>query len=343
MKIGLWLPTFARAGLPVADRSPIAAASRAEELGFDSLWTLDHLLPAERVHAASWYDPLVALAAAAAATESIELGTASLVVGFRHPFALAKQLASIAALAGPRVALGASSGWYADEYTLFGYEMRERGRRTDECLRAVRRLLDEPVVTFEGRYWSFAAASLVPRPSWHLPILVGGGSRLPEAGSEYDVPVMAEPVLARIVAHDGWLAPCAGTQSLTLADLATVRAAAVAAGKRDFRYLHVQWIHVVDTADREEALAAQLPALRRIMGRDRSDEHLAECYLTGSRDDISARIGRLRDAGFDELVLGPVSADPAQLELIADVARSATDADELVISGPDRKERMRQS
>jgi len=320
MKIGLWLPTFAAASTRDPDRLPIAAAARAEDLGFDSLWTLDHLLPAERVHATSWYDPLIVLAAAAATTESIELGTASLVVGFRHPFALAKQLASIAALAGPRVSLGASSGWYEEEYRLFGYEMRERGPRTDECLRAVRRLLDEPVVTFEGRYWTFVDASLVPRPAWHVPILVGGGSRLPEAGSEYDVPVMAKPVLARIVEHDGWLAPCAGTEALTLADLATVRAATGDAGKSDFRYLHVQWIHVVDTDDREEALAAQLPALRQIMGHDRSDEHLGQCYLTGSRDDISARISRLRDAGFDELILGPVSADPAQLELIADVA-----------------------
>jgi alkanesulfonate monooxygenase SsuD/methylene tetrahydromethanopterin reductase-like flavin-dependent oxidoreductase (luciferase family) len=320
MKIGLWLPTFAPASTQDADRLPIAAAARAEDLGFDSLWTLDHLLPTERVHATSWYDPLVALAAAAATTDSIELGTASLVVGFRHPFALAKQLASIAALAGPRVSLGASSGWYEEEYRLFGYEMRERGPRTDECLRAVRRLLDEPVVTFEGRYWTFADASLVPRPAWHVPILVGGGSRLPEAGSEYDVPIMAKPVLARIVEHDGWLAPCAGTETLTLADLATVRAAAADAGKSDFRCLHVQWIHVVDTDDGEEALAAQLPALRQIMGRERSDEHLAQCYLTGSRDDIYARIGSLRDAGFDDLILGPVSADPAQLELIADVA-----------------------
>jgi alkanesulfonate monooxygenase SsuD/methylene tetrahydromethanopterin reductase-like flavin-dependent oxidoreductase (luciferase family) len=287
-------------------------------MGFDSLWTLDHLLPTSQVHSTSWYDPLVSLAAAAAVTESIELGTASLVLGFRHPFALAKQLATLAAIAGPRVALGASSGWYEQEYTLFGYEMRERGRRTDESLRMVRRLLDEPVVTASGEYWPMDRVTLVPRPSWRLPILVGGGSRQREAGSEYDRPTIADSVLARIVAHDGWLAPCSGAEELTLADLTIVRDAVSRARKDAFRYLHVQWIYLVPTDDREKALATQLPALRTIMGHDRTDEHLSDCYLTGSVADIAARLTRLEDAGFHDLILGPVSSDPEQLELIAE-------------------------
>jgi alkanesulfonate monooxygenase SsuD/methylene tetrahydromethanopterin reductase-like flavin-dependent oxidoreductase (luciferase family) len=303
-----------------ADRGFVAAAARAEQLGFDSVWTLDHLLPATKVHATSWYDPLIALAATASATETIELGTASLVVGFRHPFVLAKQLASIAAVAGPRVSLGAGSGWHEEEYRLFGFDMRQRGRRTDECLRALRQLLEQPSVTFEGRYWQLRDARLVPRPAWHVPILVGGGSRLPEAGSEYDLPSIAPRVLARIVEHDGWLAPCSGSEALTLGDLATVRRAVAHARKRQFRYLHVQWIHVVDTDDREEALAAQLPAFRQVMGRERSDEHLIECYLMGAVGDIATRIGRLREAGFDDLILGPVSPDPEQLELVAELA-----------------------
>jgi alkanesulfonate monooxygenase SsuD/methylene tetrahydromethanopterin reductase-like flavin-dependent oxidoreductase (luciferase family) len=320
MRIGLWLPTFAQPVVRVADNAPAAAAARAEALGFDSLWTLDHLLPATRVHATSWYDPLVSLAVAATATETIELGTASLVVGFRHPFTIAKQLATIAALAGPRVALGASSGWFEEEYRIFGFDMRERGRRTDECLRALRRLLDEPTTTFTGKYWQFEDVSLVPLPGWHVPILVGGGSRLPEAGSEHDRPFIAQSVLARIVEHDGWLAPCSGSERLTLADLSTVRGAVKSAAKTEFRCLHVQWVHVVETDDREEALAVQLPALRQIMGAERSDQHLTECYLTGSIEEITSRIARLREAGFDDLILGPVSTDPDQLELLADLA-----------------------
>jgi alkanesulfonate monooxygenase SsuD/methylene tetrahydromethanopterin reductase-like flavin-dependent oxidoreductase (luciferase family) len=324
MRIGLWLPTFAPSTAATPDHTPTLAAKRAEQLGFNSIWTLDHLLPASQVHSTSWYDPLIALAAAAAVTETIELGTASLVVGFRHPFALAKQLASLAALAGPRVSLGASSGWYEGEYHLFGIDMSERGRRTDECLRALRQLLDRPSVTFHGRYWQLDDVSLVPRPGWRLPILVGGGSRMPEAGSAYDRPSLARSVLTRILEHDGWLAPCSGREDLTLTDLATVQQAVADAGKPNFRYLHVQWLHIVETDDREAALDAQLPAFRQIMGADRSDRHLSECYLTGSLDDISERIQRLRNAGFDDLILGPVTNDPKQLELIADVALRRT-------------------
>jgi alkanesulfonate monooxygenase SsuD/methylene tetrahydromethanopterin reductase-like flavin-dependent oxidoreductase (luciferase family) len=315
VNVGLWLPTFAHPLVDGPDPSVAANAARAERLGFDSLWALDHLLPTARVHSSSWYDPLVSLAHAAAVTETIELGTASLVAGFRHPIALAKQLASLAALAGPRVTLGASSGWFDREYELFGYAMRERGARTDECLRALRLLLDEPVATFEGRYWRFRDVTLAPRPAWRLPILVGGGSRLPEAGADVDVPVLAERVLARILAHDGWLAPCAGDEELTLRDLATVRAAA----GRPLRCAHVQWLHAVETDDRELALREQLPALRRIMGAGRSDGHLAACYLTGSVADVRARVARLREAGFDDVVVGPVDPGAEQLELLAGI------------------------
>jgi alkanesulfonate monooxygenase SsuD/methylene tetrahydromethanopterin reductase-like flavin-dependent oxidoreductase (luciferase family) len=325
MKIGLWLPTFARPTVSVADLRVGESAARAERLGFASLWTIDHLLPAYTVHASSWYDPFLSLATAAAATMQIQLGTASLVAGVRHPFALAKQVATLAALAGPRVALGASSGWYAGEYDLFGYSIRERRGRTDECLAALRELLDKDAVTFEGKYWRFSEAALVPRPNWHVPILIGGGSRLPEAGSEHDRPYLAESVLARILRYDGWLAPCAGSEQLTLHDLEVVRTALSdrPGGSDAFRLVHVQWTHVVDSDDGDRAVREQLPHLRALMGANRSDEHLLECYLTGSREDIADRIARMRSAGFDELVIGPVTADQEQIELIHDVARDA--------------------
>jgi alkanesulfonate monooxygenase SsuD/methylene tetrahydromethanopterin reductase-like flavin-dependent oxidoreductase (luciferase family) len=322
VRIGLWLPTFATGPVEGADRTVAEGARRAEELGFDSIWTIDHLLPTVGVHATSWYDPLIALAHAAATTERVELGTASLVAGIRHPIALAKQLASLAALAGPRVALGAGSGWYPPEYEALGYRIQERRGRTDECLQAIRGLLDNSSSAFEGRFWSFEETALVPRPTWHLPILVAGGSRLPEAGSDHDRPTMARSVLERIVAHDGWLAPCAGSEELTLRDLETVRTAVERDRVTDseFRYAHVQWTYVIDTDDRERALAEQLGPFRELSGPERSPDQLAECYLMGSIADIRARIERMRAAGFDELIIGPANADPEQLELIAEVA-----------------------
>lgn len=323
MRVGLWLPTFAPTTVSSADVSIGRLAARAEQLGFDSLWTLDHLLPTEMVHSASWYDPLMVLAHAAATTERIELGTASLVVGFRHPVWLAKQLATLAALAGPRVTLGASSGWFAKEYEVFGYSIDERGGRTDECLKAVRALLDQTAVTFSGRFWSFADVTIVPRPTWHVPILVGGGSRIADAGSEHDFAFLAGSVLRRICMNDGWLAPCSGDESLTFSDLKVVREAAKATAKHGLRCVQIQWTHIVDTDDREKALASQLPALRKVMGAQRQELELEKTYLTGSLSDIRSHIERLALAGFDDLVIGPVTSDPAQLELIAAVTRDS--------------------
>jgi alkanesulfonate monooxygenase SsuD/methylene tetrahydromethanopterin reductase-like flavin-dependent oxidoreductase (luciferase family) len=324
MRIGLWIPTFAQGAVDGGTDDLRDNAIRAEQLGFDSLWAIDHMLPTTGVHESSWHDPLISLAHAAAVTGRIELGTAALVAGVRHPVALAKQLGTLAALAGDRVALGAGSGWFPPEYEAFGYRIEERRGRTDECLRALRGLLDNDVFGFDGRHWSFEPLSIVPRPRWRLPILVAGGSRLPEAGSAHDRPTMAASVLARIVEHDGWLAPCAGSEELTAADLELVRDAVRArrGGDEGFRCLHVQWTHVVPTNDRERALAEQLPRFRESIAGDRSSAHLTDCYLLGSVDEIRARIERVRRAGFDDLVIGPVTPDPEQIELIHEVANT---------------------
>jgi alkanesulfonate monooxygenase SsuD/methylene tetrahydromethanopterin reductase-like flavin-dependent oxidoreductase (luciferase family) len=317
MRFGLWLPSFGTGTCLGRDAATLDAVRIAEAGRFDSAWVIDHPLAGAEIHATSWHDPLITLAAAAACSERLRLGTAVLVAGIRHPVALAKQLASLACLAGDRVVLGAASGWYAAEYAAFGYSIAERRSRTDECLAAVRRLLEEPVVDHRGRHWQFAAASIQPRPAWRVPILIGGGSRLAHAGSDRDVAHLAGSVLDRIERWEGWIAPCAGSQEATLADLRTVVERLSTSASRDGHELvHVQWVHVVDTDDRERALAEQLPAFRAAKGNEHSDEHLWQSFLLGSLDDIRARLVALAGAGFDEVVLGPVCRDRAQIELI---------------------------
>jgi alkanesulfonate monooxygenase SsuD/methylene tetrahydromethanopterin reductase-like flavin-dependent oxidoreductase (luciferase family) len=273
------------------------------------------------IHAMSWHDPLVSLAAAAGCTERVRLGTAVLVAGIRHPVALANQMAALACLAGERVVLGAASGWHAKEYEVFSWSIGERRGRTDECLAATRLLLEQSSVTFHGKYWRFEAATVQPRPAWRLPIYIGGGTRLPAAGSSHDVPWLAGSVLSRIIAWDGWIAPCAGDEDATYQDMRSVDRALATAGRGGdpFTRVHVQWVHLVDTDDREAALREQLPAFRRTMGSWHDDEHLQRTYLTGSLTDIRERLRRLEDAGFDEVVLGPVSRDLGQVELLGEL------------------------
>ena len=317
MRFGLWLPSFGTGTCAGRDDVTVDAARLAEAGGFDSAWVIDHPLAGADIHATSWHDPLITLAAAAARTERLRLGTAVLVAGIRHPVALAKQVASLSCLAGDRVVLGAASGWYPPEYAAVGYSIDERRSRTDECLGAVRRLLEEPVVDHHGQHWQFTGVSIQPRPSWRVPILAGGGSRLIHAGSDRDVAHLAGSVLDRIERWDGWIAPCAGSMEATLADLRTVEERLSRAGSRDTHELvHVQWVHVVDTDDRERAVAEQLPAFRSMKGEGHRDEHLKQSFLMGSVGEIRERLSALAAAGFDEVVLGPVTRDPTQVELI---------------------------
>ena len=323
MRLGLWLPTFAADTVAEADTKVVDLARLAEGCGLDGLWVIDHMLPTTgEVHSGSWYDPIVSLVAAAAATERLELGTASLVAGPRHPVALAKQVASLAALAGPRVTVGLSSGWAPEEYECFGYRLAERAGRTDEVAAMLRQLLETAPVDSPGPCYPFQGVRLVPRPGWRIPILVGGGSRTPESGSAADRPHMAASVLERISRFDGWLAPCAGDESMTLADLTLVNEAV---GDRPFRRVQVQWTHVVDTDDPDRALAEQIPAFGRVMG-DRSVENLRASYLTGSLPEIRERVGRIAAAGFDDLIVGPVESTPEQVQLISELATAADPA-----------------
>jgi hypothetical protein len=138
---------------------------------------------------------------------------------------------------------------------------------------------------------------------------------------------MADSVLSRIAEHDGWLAPCSGRDSVTFGDLAKVRAAVNArpAGSNGFRYVQVQWTYVVDTDDREKALRLQLEQFQHVAGEGRTAEHLQECYLLGSIEDIRARVAGYRSAGFDAIAISPAVNEPEQLELIAAATFDAAD------------------
>src|SRR5437588_12524065 len=115
---------------------------RMEELGFDSIWVWDHILlgvdPPFPV-----LDSLTLLAAVAARTTRIKLGTGVLVLPLRNPVVLAKELASLDLLAGGRLLLGMASGWYRREFDAVGVPFRERGRIMERNLEILRQLWTE--------------------------------------------------------------------------------------------------------------------------------------------------------------------------------------------------------
>jgi probable F420-dependent oxidoreductase len=190
VRFGIHLPQYGRAAGP----DGIARAARqAEDLGFEDVWVSDHLaVPAAAPYPPAFlYEPVVTLTFAAAVTEHVSLGTSVLVLPYRHPLHLAKELASLDRLSGGRLILGAAAGWLEGEFEALGVPFEERGARTDEALACLRACWEGPQpVSFDGPRVHLQDLKVVPTPGRHIPIWVGGTS---------------PPALRRAVAHgDGW-------------------------------------------------------------------------------------------------------------------------------------------
>jgi probable F420-dependent oxidoreductase len=152
-------------------------AALAEELGFDSVWTTEHIIvgpegvdPYGRV-----YDPLVTLGWIAGWTGRIGLGTSIVLVPLHNPMHLAKEVATLQELSGGRFTLGVGMGWHRDEFDFMGVPFEGRGKRADEAIRIMRALWSGER-DFDGEHWSFHEATFEPRPSPQPEIWVGGSS-----------------------------------------------------------------------------------------------------------------------------------------------------------------------
>ena len=154
-----------------------AAALEFERLGFDSVWVCDHVygvpLPTLPIFEA-WTE----LAAVAALTERVGLGTLVTPPFFRNPAVLAKQIATLDHVSGGRVIPGLGAGWFAAEFEAYGLPFPPLGLRMqalDETATILKRLWSEDRVTHEGRHFQLRDAICEPKPVRRPPILIGGG------------------------------------------------------------------------------------------------------------------------------------------------------------------------
>jgi alkanesulfonate monooxygenase SsuD/methylene tetrahydromethanopterin reductase-like flavin-dependent oxidoreductase (luciferase family) len=320
LKFGAWIPTYAwadRSGGAKNVRNIRESIERCEKHGID-VWVIDHLLSAPGLYGNAWLEPLETLAYAAALTDKVKIATGILVLPVRHPVVLAKEISTLCHMSNNRFVFGVGPGWYTREFEVTGSRIEERGRRTDEIIEAVTLLLSKPNVTYNGRYYSFKDVTIDPRPPRLPEIWVSGGSRIPDP-SEHDVPVIARTVMDRIVKAGNWLSRCSGKQEWVKRDWVQLQDHARRLGKdpRKITFGHCNFIHLVEEKSHERALAKSKAPFLRAMGRHRSYEHLQECYMIGSLDRINARIQDLVDSGLKYLVLGPVTDDPRQIDLLA--------------------------
>ena len=184
MRLGVVFPQTEIGADPAAVR---AYAEAVEALGFDHLLTYDHVLGADPAGhpgfsgpystESMFHEPMVLYGYLAAVAPRLELVTGILILPQRQTALVAKQAAEVDILTGGRFRLGVGQGWNDVEYEALGMEFEGRGRRMEEQIELLRRLWQEPVVSFEGRDHRFTAAGLNPLPVQRpIPIWMGGFS-----------------------------------------------------------------------------------------------------------------------------------------------------------------------
>jgi probable F420-dependent oxidoreductase len=187
MKFGIM---FANVGPFGAPDGLTHLAQTAENVGFESLWTVEHVVVPKGYESEYPYsrdgkmpgpeqspipDPFVWLSYAAAVTEKIKLGTGVLILPQRHPFYVAKEVATLDVLSKGRVELGVGIGWLEEEFKGLGVPFKERVGRTEESIEALRSLWSEEPSEVHGKYHDWNPVESNPKPvGGKVPIHVGG-------------------------------------------------------------------------------------------------------------------------------------------------------------------------
>ncbi|MCB1684612.1 MAG: LLM class F420-dependent oxidoreductase [Pseudomonadales bacterium] len=210
MKLSVEYPSVAYREGPTG---MLRLAKAIEEIGYDQLDIFDHVVmgfPTED-RPSPRYPPqmpimeaLVMLAAFAAVTSRIGLGTEILVLPQRQPVLVAKQVATLDILSAGRMRLGVGAGWQASEFEALDENFPDRGVRMDEAIQLLRTCWGESHVEFNGPHYRVHAMAMEPKPprAEHLPIWIGGHSeralrRVGELGDGWLAPAMTDPVVAR--------------------------------------------------------------------------------------------------------------------------------------------------
>lgn len=257
-------------------------ARRAEARGFSSLGTIDRLLYAN-------YEPLTALAAAAAVTERIGLTTAVVLGPLRaNATVLAKQALSVQALSGGRLTLGIGLGGRDDDFEFAGIPLGNRGEELEQMLGRMKE--------------AWADERMGPAVDSPPTLIVGGG---------------VDASFERAARHGaGWIAGGMPPEQFAEA-AAKVKAAWSAAGREGKpRLMGLAYFSL--GADAEANADAYLKDYYAWLGEETAG------YIAGSAakdaETVKQYLGAFEGAGCDELILFPSASDPGQVDLLADAA-----------------------
>jgi F420-dependent oxidoreductase-like protein len=288
-------------------------ARACEEHGLDGLFRSDHYLSFDHPEERGTLDAWTTLAALAAVTDRIRLGTLVSPVGFRHPSQLAKAVVTADHVSNGRIELGMGAGWFEPEHRAFGFAYPSDAERMDilaEQLEIVHRSWDRDFDDFDfrGAHYRLERCIALPKPVQepHPPLIMGGGARTRSAAlaarwaDEYNVhavdPASARQMRARIASACEAIDrdPAEVRFSLMTTLLVGVDASDV---RRRARVL-------MDRTDERGDVEAFLDGIRGTR-------------LVGTAEQIVERLGELGDAGVDRVFLQHLVHDDLEtVELI---------------------------
>src|SRR5205809_635694 len=152
-------------------KEALEEVTRAEELGFDSVWMEEH----HAVTNHAWPQPFPVLAGSATRTSKVMLGTDIAVAAFYHPVRLAEDIAMLDVMSNGRITLGIAIGYKPDEFALYGVDLARRGARFEEQLAIMKGLWTQETVSFKGTYYA-VEGRIEPKPVTkpHPPVWIGG-------------------------------------------------------------------------------------------------------------------------------------------------------------------------
>jgi alkanesulfonate monooxygenase SsuD/methylene tetrahydromethanopterin reductase-like flavin-dependent oxidoreductase (luciferase family) len=265
-------------------------ATLAEDIGFDSIWLPDHLLRTMDGEPHGVWECCSLLAALAATTKRVEIGTFVICTVFRNPALLAKIADTIDEISGGRFILGLGAGWHESEFRAFGYPVDHPYSRFAEALRIIHGLLREGRVDFAGEYYSARECELRPRGprGGAIPIMIGTvGPRMLRLTARY-ADIWNEMPMAK-----GRNDPGVAAELRELVDEACLEV-----GRDPATLERTLTIHVSPLGDNDP-----------MFGRGH----------TGSPREIAATLQRFADEGVNQLQLLVSPNSPAGVEALAPV------------------------
>jgi probable F420-dependent oxidoreductase len=273
-----------------------AYVGRADELGFESAWTMEQVLgDGPRL------SPIEVMTYAAACNRRLRLGCAVFVTPLHNPVHLAKSLSTLDQLSRGRLDVGVGTGGPNRPFAAFGAEPDTYVARFSEGLALMKACWTQPRLEFEGRFWQLHHGAMEPKPFQkpHPPIWFGGSH--PAA-------------LRRAVRHgDAFMGAGSTTTEAFAEQVGVVRGELAKAGRELFTI--AKRVYIVVDDDRARARQRAAAGLERIYGD--FGRRLTAVSVSGAPDDCVAGLRDVANAGAEMIVLNPVDDDSEQMERLA--------------------------